>query len=125
MSSEILSANTEQANPVVMLQDRLGIDEDQARDLALIRVVCPVPGEDRQESLGDFMASEHGANKATTILDIAKSVVEKGGTPEEAISAALGFAALRDKDTGKLVRVTINEERATQADQSEPKKKLN
>ncbi len=59
-------------DPVAMLQDRLGIDEIQARDLANIAVVCPIPGIDRQQSLGEFMASEHGAEKAVTIVNIAK-----------------------------------------------------
>ncbi len=98
-------ASPEIADPVVMLQDMLSVDEEQARDLASIAVACPIPGEDRQASLGEFMTSEHGADKAATIADIAMLAREKGASPEEALSQALGFAALRDNDTGELVRV--------------------
>lgn len=91
---------------VTMLQDELGVDEAQARDLASIEVACPVPGEDRQSSLGEFMASEHGADKADEIINIASQAQESGATAEEALSQALGFAAVRDKSTGELSRVT-------------------
>ena len=93
-------------DPVAMLQDRLGIDEEQARDLANIQVACPVPGQDREASLADFMTSEHGANKAPQIVDIAVSALEKGASAEEALAQALGFAAVRNKDTGELARVS-------------------
>lgn len=92
-------------DPVAMLQDRLGVDESQARDLASIQVACPIPGQDREASLGEFMTSEHGADKAEQIVDIATQAQEKGATPEEALAQALGFAAVRDRDTGELARV--------------------
>lgn len=96
-------------DPIAMLQDRLGIDETQARDLANIQVACPIPGQDREASLGEFMASKHGADKAAQIVDIATQAQEKGAAPEEALAQALGFAAVRDKDSGELVRVSQTE----------------
>jgi hypothetical protein len=92
-----------------MLQDRLGVDEAQARDLANIAVACPVPGQGRQASLGEFMTSEHGADKADTIVDIATQALERGASPEEAMAQALGFAAVRDRETGELARVDPEE----------------
>ena len=100
---------TETIDAVGMLQDRLGIDEAQAHDLASIAVACPIPGEDRQASLGEFMTSEHGADKAAQIVDIATQAQERGANPEEAITQALGFAAVRDRETGELVRVSPEE----------------
>ncbi len=94
---------------VGMLQERLGIDEVQARDLASIAVACPIPGESRNASLGEFMASEHGADKAGEIVDIATQAQERGATPEEALSQALGFAAVRDRETGELIKVVPEE----------------
>lgn len=90
---------------LTLLQDRLGVSEEQARDLMNIQVACPIPGEDRQASLGEFLTSEHGANKATTIIDIATQAREKGATAEQSLAQALGFAAVRDKNTGALARV--------------------
>lgn len=96
-------------DPIEMLQT-LGMDEAEARDLASVVVVCPIPGADRNSSLGEFMTSEHGKAKATTILETAKNAKEKGASNEEAIGQALGFTALLDKHTGKLVRVVPVEE---------------
>lgn len=93
-------------DPVAMLQDRLGVDEAQARDFANIQVACPIPGQDREASLGEFMTSEHGADKAAQIVDIATQAQERGAAPEEALAQALGFAAVRDQDSGQLLRVS-------------------
>lgn len=110
-------------NPILMLQDKLGISEEQARDLADIQVVCPVPGQDRQESLGEFMTSEHGTDKAKTIVETAQMHKEKGATPEEAVGYALGFAAVRN-ETGGLARISRDEERHEKPNSPEAKKKL-
>ncbi|MBI3624239.1 hypothetical protein HY218_01255, partial [Candidatus Saccharibacteria bacterium] len=69
-------------------------------------VACIFPGPDRESSLGEFMSSEHGAEKAMTIVDIATGAQEKGASPEEALAQALGFAAVRDRGTGRLARVS-------------------
>lgn len=89
----------------LLLQERLDIDVDQAIDLTTIRVVCPFPGQNRETSLGDFMASEHGASVTQQIVETAAQAHEKGATLDEALAQALGFAAVRDKETGGLARV--------------------
>jgi len=93
-------------DPLALLQERLGVTEVQARDLMNVQVACPVPGEDREASLGEFMTSEHGASMATTIVEIASQAKERGASVEESLAQALGFAAVRDKNTGALARVT-------------------
>lgn len=98
------SGAQETLDPVAMLSDRLGVDEERARDLANVAIACPVRGEDRQTSLGEFMVSDHGAEKAGTVIDLAAQAKEKGANEEEALSQALGFAAIRDK-SGGLARV--------------------
>lgn len=89
-----------------LIQQRLDIDEVQARSIASVAIRCPFPGAGQREgSLGEFLASEHGAEQSDAILDIASGAREKGATPEEAIGNALGFAAIRDPETKELVRV--------------------
>lgn len=46
MPSNLSAVDTGFETGVEFLQERLGVDEDQARDLANIEVACPVPGED-------------------------------------------------------------------------------
>jgi hypothetical protein len=103
--SSVTSPEAGMIDPISLLQDRLGIDEEQARDLVNVQVACPIPGQDREASLGEFMTSEHGAEKAEQIVDIATQARERGAEPEEALAQALGFAAVRDQDTGGLARV--------------------
>jgi hypothetical protein len=96
-------------DPVALLQDRLGVDEDQARDLASIRVKCIAPGRTDESSLGDFIASDHGAEQDAKgiVEDIAAEVHNEGASHEDAIVAILGKRAVeRNEDTGALVRVT-------------------
>ncbi len=104
-----VSPESSTADPIAILQERLGVDAAQAADLASIQVVCPVPGQQRETSLADFMTSEHGASKTAQIVDIAAAAQEKGAAPEEAIAQALGFAAVRNEHTGKLARVASPE----------------
>lgn len=99
-------------DPVAMLQDRLGIDEAEAADLANIQVRCPAPGQTEEASLGDFMASKHGSEQGALeiVEDIAAEVQEQGVSHEEAIVRTLGKrAVVRDEDTGALVRVPPTE----------------
>lgn len=98
---------------VTMIRARLGVDEFQAQDLARIQVSCPVPGMDRISSLGEFMVSEHGADMASTILDLAVEAHKEGATPEQSFSRALGFSAMKDKETGSLLRVPTREANPT------------
>ncbi|HET7060026.1 MAG TPA: hypothetical protein VFH99_01765 [Candidatus Saccharimonadales bacterium] len=102
--------------PHVLLQESLGVSEEVARDLASVQVMCPKPGEDRQSSLAEFMTSPHGAGKAEQIIDIAREARESGADPEEALQRALGFAAIKDKETGRLLRVDDAEPTAPAAD---------
>lgn len=94
----------------ILLQEALGVSEAVARDLASVQIECPVPGEGRQGSLGEFMASEHGAGKAGQIIETARTEVKTGASPEDAVKRALGFAAVIDKDTGKMARLTAPEQ---------------
>jgi hypothetical protein len=99
-------STSESIDPIALLQDRLGVDEERARDFANIAVACPVPGVgNREASLGDFMASPHGASMTTDILNLATEAQREGALPEAALSRALGFAAVRDRETGELARV--------------------
>lgn len=104
-----VQASTAVDPAINMIRTRLGVDELEAQDLARIQVSCPVPGMDRISSLGEFMVSEHGADMATTILDLASEAHSEGATPEQSISRALGFSAMKDKETGSLLRVPTRE----------------
>lgn len=99
--------------PSRLLEERLGVSLVEAEDLSRIEVACPLPGEGRQSSLGEFMTSEHGAGHSAHIINLARTAIERGASPEDAISQALGFAAVRD-DTGRLRRVEPSEMRAEQ-----------
>lgn len=102
---------------ITMIRARLGVDEIQAQDLARIQVACPMPGVEAVQSLGEFMISEHAADKVSVIMDLAVEAQQEGKTPEQSLSRALGFSAIKDKETGSLLRVP-------EPKQPEPKKKL-
>jgi hypothetical protein len=89
---------------VAELQASLGVDQEIAQDLSMVLVECPIPGEARLTSLGDFMGSDHGAAKAGQILEAARRAKESGATPEESLQRALGFAAVINQETGMLQR---------------------
>ena len=95
-------------DPVEMLQDRLGIDQAAAADLASIEISCPAPGRTERSSLGDFLSSDHGTEQgALAIVEDIAAEAQEGATHEEAIVRTLGKrAVVRDPDTGELARVT-------------------
>lgn len=102
---------------VALLQERLGISYEEAVDFGNIAVACPVPGVDGESTFKDFLESEHGASKAATIMDTAAEEQRDGAAPEKALARALGFAAIKDPETGALRRVEPTE------DGADPKKK--
>jgi hypothetical protein len=121
-----VESQSETDQSIIKLQEALEVGESQARDIASIQVGCPIPGENRQSSLGEFMNSPHGAEKADEILEIAQDARRDGASAEKAMSQALGFSAVRDKETGNLLRVPSEQNPVENEDiAQDAKKKLN
>ncbi|HVA10712.1 MAG TPA: hypothetical protein VNG32_00915 [Candidatus Dormibacteraeota bacterium] len=100
---------------VAILQEELGIDEDAARDLADIQIICPAEeGGGKTSSFGDFAASKHGAEHGASrmVKAIANEVKREKGkiSHEEALVRTVGsLSIIRDDNTGKAVRVSTVE----------------
>jgi hypothetical protein len=117
-------------DPIAELQAKLGVDPDQAEDLANIQVICPVPGKSAEaSSLGDFISHPNPkvAEMAGRLLSKAQTDLEKadgGITPEESIGQALGFSAVyEDEAAGVLARVDPKPQLETAAAVPDSKKK--
>jgi hypothetical protein len=87
------------------LQQTLNASPEEVNSLLSVRVGCPQPGEGREQSLGEFMLSPHSVDVAPQIIDTAREARESGAGLEDSLHRALGFAATKDRTTGKLVRV--------------------
>lgn len=90
------------------LQESLGVSPEVAEDLASVSVACPDPrGGGAQTTLGEFMTSEHAADKVGEVLEVMREEIADGASHDKAIRRALGAASVtvEDKSTGRLVRV--------------------
>jgi hypothetical protein len=91
-----------------LLRARLGVTEDEARDLAGVLITCPfeIDGERPETSLGDYLTSDHGAKTSGDTLDVIREEIDGGMSHDKAIRIALGATSVHmDKESGKLLRV--------------------
>lgn len=90
----------------LVLQERLGVSEDLARDLASVIVVCPDPrGGGAEVSLGEFMTTSHGIEQIEPVLGQTKQALELGVDLDTALGFGLGALAVKKDEAGKLVRM--------------------
>lgn len=91
----------------LVIQESLGVNEDVARDLASVRIVCPDPrGGGAEGSLGEFMATPHGIEQIEPVLAQTKEALKLGADLETALGFGLGAMAVKRDEAGKLVRVS-------------------
>jgi hypothetical protein len=86
-----------------------------------ILIQCPMPGQEHlpPERLGDFMQTEIGQRVLGSSLENVGVLRSTGMGEEQALTIALGAAAVRD-DEGKLMRRVVEEADAVPAGTSEP-----
>lgn len=93
-----------------------------------VLIRCPMPGQEHLEAerLDDFMRTEVGQRVLGGALESVKTLLEAGMGEEQALTIALGAAAVRD-DEGKLMRRPIertSESPVREFEAVESKKKL-
>lgn len=101
------------------------INKMQRLDYGDVLVTCPMPGmEDvKPERLGDFMQTEIGKRVLGPSLENVEVLRNAGMGEEQALTIALGAAAVRD-DEGQLMRRPAEPELLSQTPQLlESKKK--
>lgn len=94
-------------DPIVNLQEHLGINAEEAADLASIKAICPAPGQNDGGTIGDLFAQESTPKLEMVkeqLLGNMRAAVERGETPEDGVRQALGMFAMVDPETGRLQR---------------------
>lgn len=79
-------------------------------EFADVLIRCPIPGNEHLEAerLEDFLQTEIGQRVLGASLENIKILREAGMGEEQALTIALGAAAVRDED-GKLMRRSAEE----------------
>ena len=94
-----------QFDPVLLVQEQLGVTEEVARDLMDIEVVCPAPGVVAQpQAMRDFLTTEHGRAMSVSLFADARGELTQGQTLVRALRFAFGRAISLDSD-GQFVRM--------------------